>query len=199
MEELLNIKGASVRVRDWKAKDLKVFRYWNTGQHEWMKFNGPYYPQKSEAEINEHLHTLLAQIEEGKFPSPRSRVVIATNETDTLIGTLSWYWQSKETNWLSVGIAIYDHGFWGKGIGQEALEIWCQYLFDTLPEIVRLDLRTWSGNIGMMILAEKLGFQMEARFRKARIVDGQYYDSIGYGVLREEWLTGRPTKRPHER
>lgn len=38
-----------------------------------------------------------------------------------------------------------------------------------------------------MRLAEKLGFKLEARFRNARIVNGSYFDSIGYGVLREEW------------
>lgn len=26
-----------------------------------------------------------------------------------------------------------------------------------------------------------------AVYRKARIVDGQYYDSVSYGILREEW------------
>lgn len=36
-----------------------------------------------------------------------------------------------------------------------------------------LDLRTWSGNHGMMRLAEKLGFLQEACFRKARIVRGE--------------------------
>ena len=65
--------------------------------------------------------------------------------------------------------------------------IWCQYLFTNFTEIVRLDLRTWSGNVGMMKLAEKLGFILEARFRKARIVNGKFYDSIGYGILRTEW------------
>ncbi len=39
----------------------------------------------------------------------------------------------------------------------------------------------------MMHLTEKLGYQKEAVFRKARIVKGEYYDSIGYGILREEW------------
>lgn len=39
----------------------------------------------------------------------------------------------------------------------------------------------------MIRLAAKLGFQEEARFRKARIVNGEYYDGLGYGILREEW------------
>jgi RimJ/RimL family protein N-acetyltransferase len=61
-----------------------------------------------------------------------------------------------------------------------------------MPHIVRLDLRTWSGNHGMMRLAEKLGYQQEARFRQARIVEGRYYDGLGYGILRAEWETQHP-------
>ena len=71
-----------------------------------------------------------------------------------------------------------------------------------MPAIARLDLRTWSGNRGMMRLAEKLGYVEEARFRKARIVKGQFYDGMGYGVLREEWEQRYPngfTQNLHER
>ena len=39
----------------------------------------------------------------------------------------------------------------------------------------------------MMKLAEKLGLKKEAIYRKARIVESEYYDSISYGVLKEEW------------
>jgi putative hydrolase of HD superfamily len=39
----------------------------------------------------------------------------------------------------------------------------------------------------MMRLAEKLGYKEEARFRMARIVEGEHFDSMGYGVLRSEW------------
>jgi putative hydrolase of HD superfamily len=72
-------------------------------------------------------------------------------------------------------------------LGYEALGLWGDYLSAAMPELARLDLRTWSGNIGMMRLAGKLGCKEEARFRKARIVNGAYFDGMGYGVLREEW------------
>ena len=39
----------------------------------------------------------------------------------------------------------------------------------------------------MIKLAKKLGFQEEARFRNARIVEGKLYDSIGMGTLKTEW------------
>jgi len=36
-------------------------------------------------------------------------------------------------------------------------------------------------------LAEKIGLKKEAVYRKARIVNNQYFDSISYGILKEEW------------
>ncbi len=104
-----------------------------------------------------------------------------------MIGRVNRYWQSKETNWLLLGIGIYDEKYWGKGIGAEAFNLWIEYLFREMPELVRLGFSTWSGNIGMIKLGQKLGFIEEARIRKARIVDDKYYDSLSYGILREEW------------
>lgn len=103
------------------------------------------------------------------------------------MGMVSRYWISKETHWTAIGIMIFDPEKWGKGFGYQALGLWCQYLFDTQPLFVRLDLRTWSGNYGMMKLAAKLGFKEEAVFRMARIVEGEYYAGLGYGILRTEW------------
>jgi len=39
----------------------------------------------------------------------------------------------------------------------------------------------------MIKVGEKLGMMMEARLRKCRFYNGEYYDSIRMGILREEW------------
>ena len=104
-----------------------------------------------------------------------------------LIGRVSRYWQDRHSDWLSLGISIYDPARRGEGIGFEALGLWTDYLFASFPEISRLDLRTWSGNIGMMRLAEKLGYLREGCFRDARRVGGLHYDALAYGILRREW------------
>ncbi len=113
--------------------------------------------------------------------------MIANRQSDKIIGSVSRYWISQETNWSAVGIVIFDSASWGKGIGYEALGLWSDYLFTQFPDWVRLDLRTWSGNQGMIRLALKLGYSEEARFRKARLVDGAYFDGLGFGILRDEW------------
>ncbi len=81
-------------------------------------------------------------------------------------------------------------------MGYEALGLWSEYLFATMPRLPRLDLRTWSGNHGMMRLAEKLGYRLEARFRKARMVHGHYYDGMGYGILVRSGLPALPMDLP---
>ena len=104
-----------------------------------------------------------------------------------MIGTVNWYWQSQPSNWMSVGIGIYDENYWSKGLGFEAMGLWLEMLFTNFPKINRLDLRTWSGNTGMIKISEKLGLTLEAKFRNARLVNDIPYHSLAYGILRKEW------------
>ncbi len=39
----------------------------------------------------------------------------------------------------------------------------------------------------MMHVAEKIGMKQEARIRQVRFYEGKYYDSVQYGILRDEW------------
>lgn len=62
--------------------------------------------------------------------------------SDTMVGRVSRYWQSEETRWPSVGVALFAPGDWGNGLGPEALNLWCDYLFGSMPGIARFELRT---------------------------------------------------------
>ncbi len=104
----------------------------------------------------------------------------------SVIGIVSYYWEHKPSNWLEMGIVIYDPQYWSGGYGTKALALWIDHLFETLP-LVRVGFTTWSGNHRMIRVGEKLGMVMEARLRKCRYYNGVYYDSIRMGILREEW------------
>jgi putative hydrolase of HD superfamily len=183
----MRIESTQISLRDWHLDDLPAWQHWQQPHHQWHRTDGPYYPVPSPAEIETRAALIRKSIQDGDWPTPRTGLVIADRRTDELVGRVIRYWQSEETAWLSLGIAVYDPSHWGRGIGFEALGLWMEYLFRAMPELVRLDLRTWSGNAGMIRLAEKLGYLEEARFRRARIVDGEYYDGLGFGILREEW------------
>lgn len=179
--------GNKLILRDWQDADLPIYQHWLHPQHRWHQLDGPYYGKPIAKDVPKIIGRLKRDMPEMTEKTPRRRLVIALKATNKFIGLISRYWQSKETNWLSIGIAIYDDSLWGQGLGYETIGIWGDYLFQTMPDLVRLDLRTWSGNKGMMRLAEKVGFQEEARFRMARIVNNEYFDGMGYGILREEW------------
>jgi RimJ/RimL family protein N-acetyltransferase len=144
---------------------------------EWKKWDAPYF---------EHKHVPFEQFMEhkGEYVNSESRWAIEVNQE--VIGTVSYYWEHKPSNWLEMGIVIYNPKFWSGGYGSRALRLWINHLFTTMP-LVRVGYTTWSGNERMIKVGEKFGMTMEARLRKCRYYNGEYYDSIRMGLLREEW------------
>lgn len=181
------LEGNLVRLRPMTAADLAAYHHWRSPGHAWYETDGPYYPKPTQSDVDAEMIRLRQAFRVGEVDPFRPRLVIADRATDVYRGMVNWYWESEETKWAQIGIVIMDDEWRGRGAGFEALGLWTQYLFDTQPDWVRLDLRTWSGNIGMVRVAEKVGYQEEARFRMARIVNGSYYDGLGFGVLRTEW------------
>ena len=76
----------------------------------------------------------------------------------------------------------------GKGIGKKALLWLTDYIFTSMPEKIRIEGQTRQDNIAMRQLFRQCGYIKEAHYRKAwPTKEGIYLDSIGYGILREDW------------
>ncbi|WDV46388.1 GNAT family protein [Clostridiaceae bacterium M8S5] len=174
-------------LRNFKVEDIDDYYDLMHPSREYHKFNGPYYKKANEEELREYLEKMRKKLTNNDNSIHEKKKIIADKNTDEIIGEVSWYWKSEETFWMEIGIVVFNENYWGKGIGYQALPIWIDELFDRYKKIVRLGLTTWSGNKRMMKLAQKIGFKCEAVYRNARIVKGKYYDSVSYGVLREEW------------
>lgn len=181
-------KFINLIIRELEMKDLNDYLYWNHPSREFHKFNGPYYGRKKEEELRKYVEEIKELLLKGESNVLKNKKIIANKDTDEIIGQVNWYWKSEETLWMEIGIVIFNEDYWGKGIGYEALKLWINNIFYENPKLVRLGLSTWSGNLRMMHLAEKLGFIKEAVYRKARIVNNEYYDAISYGILKEEWI-----------
>lgn len=170
-KELVNIRAA-------KADELEEIYSLVTLNDEWTKFNGPYFT---------YTHPSQSDFAEMKFKMLLDGVDMQLITLDNKpIGTVNCYWECKETRWLEAGVIIYDSDYWGQNIGALAVPLWITNLFNT-REIERVGMTTWSGNSRMMALAEKVGLKREAILRKVRYYKGKYYDSVKYGVIREEW------------
>lgn len=74
----------------------------------------------------------------------------------------------------------------GNGYGTEATELAVEYAFDE-RRCHRLVAGAHETNDGSRALLEKLGFQEEGRQREHVFVDGEYVDTVLYGLLAEEW------------
>lgn len=174
-----------IKIRELLVDDLDEYFELNKPNKEFHKYNGPYFKKDTVEELRAAISKIRDFLSEGNLLERKKMIV--NSVTDELIGEVSWYWKSEETNWLEIGIVIFNEKYWGCGIGFDAMIKWINYVFNQKKDIVRIGLTTWSGNERMMKLSEKLGFKCEAKYRNARIVDGKYYDSVSYGLLREEW------------
>lgn len=147
-------------------------------EKEWKIYDAPYYPLEHQSRFQFRFN-LFKRLREAK-------TAMVIDYQGEAVGYLSSYWEDQSTRWLEVGITIFTSNFWGKHIGRKALTLWISHLFEK-TDVERIGLTTWSGNPRMMKCAEALGMRQEGRMRKVRYYQGHYYDSLRYGVLRDEW------------
>lgn len=85
-----------------------------------------------------------------------------------------------------------DLGYWlvpevhGEGYGSDAVSLAVDYVFRTYdhPAVGAV---AYDFNEASRGLLESLGFTEEGRVRKDRFVNGEYVDTVQYGLLRREW------------
>ncbi|MGF1695722.1 GNAT family N-acetyltransferase [Vibrio lamellibrachiae] len=171
----------SIAIRPATPEELEQIYSLVTTNGEWTKFNGPYFSY-SHPTLDEFAKSTFKKLVLGL-----DMQLLTVNQIP--VGTVNCYWECEETRWLEAGIVLYDSDYWGQGIAALAVPLWVTNLFIT-RNIERVGMTTWSGNPRMMALAIKLGFKQEARLRKVRYYQGEYFDSIKYGVLRSEWEAG---------
>ncbi|MBF0780077.1 MULTISPECIES: GNAT family N-acetyltransferase [unclassified Granulicatella] len=157
-----------------------IYRLWEIGfskPKEWMTWNAPYFKEKNIYTYEEFLQL--------SFYHSESFYGVYANQH--LVGSVSYYWENKETKWLEIGGVIYDENYWNQSIGSKALSLLITHIFVTFPDLEHIGLTTFSKNQRMMACALKIGMMQEACIRKVRYWNGVYYDSVKYGILREEW------------
>jgi RimJ/RimL family protein N-acetyltransferase len=193
MEMFIHLQGEKIVLRDITLEDVERIYYWKyeAEDREHLNWNGPYKPLQQ---------MTLEEFRESQFAAKlamvgtdAARFTLGIEVDGELIGTVGRYWVSEETMWFDSGIVIFDSRYWSGGYGTEAFQMWVDYLF-THVDTVRVGISTWSGNFRMIGLARKVGMIEEARIRKARIVRGEYYDSVKMGMLREEWEAHRAAR-----
>ena len=111
---------------------------------------------------------------------------IRSLEDDRLLGEIALDGASWFRGDSFVGISIGDRADWGKGYGTDAMRVILRYAFREL-NLRRVTLDVFEYNPRAIRSYEKVGFVHEGRARQVLHREGQLYDLIFMGILREEW------------
>lgn len=168
-------------IKEENLRTILEISYGPTADLEWMKYNGPYFSNPVETWIEFSMGYGKSLINDLM-----SKAIMLD---DKIVGIVTAYWEDFDLkHWLEIGILIYDSNIWGNGIGNTAISLWLKELFTQFDYLPHIGFTTWSGNEGMQKIGEKCGMKKEAVIRKVRYLNGKYYDSVKYGILREELI-----------
>jgi len=112
-------------------------------------------------------------------------LAIIDKKTDLHIGNVSLQEIDKINRSAEFAIIIGNKKYWGRGVGEEVGKLIISHGFKQL-NLQRIYCGTADNNLGMQKLAKKLGFKKEGVSRSGLYKNGQYYDIINYGVLKNE-------------
>ena len=109
-------------------------------------------------------------------------------ESDKHIGNI----KLGPINWISrispVGIMIGDKTYWGKNYGTESLELVLNHAFNKL-NLHKITLGVVAKHDAATKAYEKAGFKIEGRAKSQFYLDGEYFDTVYMGILREEFMS----------
>ena len=187
----MEIRSDNIILRDFRPGDIEDEVRWNTTHTEWMKADMPW--EEPEPVDEDELRAQMTEIMEGTEDGDiRMRLEIEADGRH--VGFVSSYLLNEDyspADWESVdfsknapdnhavralGIELCESDVWGQGIGAKALQVFMEY-YRGLGED-RFVMETWSGNVRMLRVAEKLGFREVDRGESVYVVDGSAYDAL---------------------
>jgi len=109
-------------------------------------------------------------------------LAIRRRESSGLIGFIGFQNGSLAHNaQAEVFYSIY-RDFWGRGFGTEALQGMVRFGFEIIG-LHRIVAYCDADNQASKRMMEKAGMNLESRFRKDRMRNGQWADGLGYAIL----------------
>lgn len=114
-------------------------------------------------------------------------LAIVDKQTGTRIGITGYY----DIDWITrhgeLRILIGEKEFWGKGYGNEIMEVMFAFGFSRLNlNKVRSGVNT--ENTAAIKYHERLNCVREGTFRKHQYRHGKYYDAAMFGIFRDEFI-----------
>jgi len=124
--------------------------------------------------------------------------IIHTLQDDRPIGFIGLDGITWNSGDCFVFIAIGERENWGKGYGTDAMRVILRYAFTEL-NLHRVSLDVFGYNPRAIRSYEKAGFVIEGKVRGLLNREGQRYDLIFMGILKEDWERSASAKGDQEK
>lgn len=171
-----------IELRDMIESDIEDYVRWWTVDTEWDNWDAPWEPIVSSTPEHERARwtRYYNKVQGNSSDDMRWRFEIVQNSKH--IGWVSSYtdtdYHPNPDKLPAIGITIVDPAGRSKGAGTEALRLFIEYLKGRgYPAVYT---QTWSGNLPMLRVAEKLGFREVCRKVGIREVRGKVYDAVTF-------------------
>ena len=167
-------KGKQVRLFPFERQYAEKYRRW-VNDEELLLLVDRVLPVTEE----DHLHWYEAVVTDP-------RIVIFAIETLSkreFLGCTWLYGIDYRHRHAEVRILIGNKGYWGKGLGDDALSVLSRFAFEKL-NLHKLFAYVLANNSRALRAFENVGYKREGILRQERYVNGSYVDLIRVGLLR---------------
>jgi RimJ/RimL family protein N-acetyltransferase len=174
--------GERVRLRAIEAEDWEFFYHLDTmttdlgraADEIWFPNSKARAQAWAAAQANSH-----SQHDQFRFR-------IETVASGEIIGTINTHSTDPRVGCFKYGLVIAPEQQ-RKGYASEAIKLVLRYYFSE-KRYQKVNAEVFSFNEASIRLHERLGFTLEGRLRRTVYTDGQFYDALIYGMLREEFV-----------
>ncbi|MFF2363696.1 GNAT family N-acetyltransferase [Streptomyces sp. NPDC058122] len=176
-------EGKLVRLRALRSEDAEHHLRWRNDPEvvRWATAGDPSFGPVTAESVGLGFETMLRL-------NPRESAAFTVEDlaSGSVIGMADYRDLDPYVGVATLGVTIGEREFWGRGHGSDVLRLLVDHLFGAYC-LSRLELDTWSGNERAVRAFTALGFREEGRRRSAVLLEGKRYDSVLFGMLREEW------------
>jgi len=172
-------RGERVRLRAVEPEDWPWFAAWNEDDQVSRAADGIPFPESREAV--KRWTERMATREPG---NDRFRWLIVDGAGEP-VGTINTHSCDRQSGTFSYGVAVAAR-WQGHGYAAEAVRLVLRYFFAELG-YQKVNVHVYEFNEGSRRLHEQLGFVQEGRLRRMIFTGGRHWDTLVYGLTREEF------------
>ncbi|CAA9565903.1 MAG: SPBc2 prophage-derived uncharacterized N-acetyltransferase YokL [uncultured Thermomicrobiales bacterium] len=181
-------QGFTVRLRAVEPEDWEYFHRWGGDDVVARATDAVPFPESRAATRSWTEHEANRERSNDRFRW------VMVDADDSPVGTINTHSCDRLAGTLSFGLAVAPERQ-GEGFASEAIRLVLRYFFDELG-YQKVNAHVYAFNGASQALHENLGFVQEGRLRRMHYAAGRHWDTLVYGMTREEFAAEQAGKLP---